>query len=273
MGWIYKLAAISTGEVVFEGPIDMTSTDMQKIMPDHLKKEFTFEKFMEVMTKFFTLEIKIDSILADRYVMLFKRKKDEFDTIYQLDQLPIEKVLKDDHISTVFLTLFNGKHMVAKIDKNPKPDLKNRINIARMSPISNGLIGSIYNGDIFIGWVEEYRDDKICEYKENQKEIFNRICEHNVFLAKLGYFDRDIATINFFKTDFTIFDKGLVLPIKSLYQAVYENFEDTQEGFYFIHLKNSFDIFDDKTLEKIKNALKSKDSFIIEKTYQELKNG
>ena len=242
-------------------------------MPDHLKKEFTFEKFMEVMTKFFTLEIKIDSILADRYVMLFKRKKDEFDTIYQLDQLPIEKVLKDDYISTVFLTLFNGKHMVAKIDKNPELDLKNRINIARMSPISNGLVGSIYNGDKFIGWVEDYRDDEICRYKENQREVFNRICEHNVFLAKLGYFDRDIATINFFKTDFTIFDKGLVLSIESIYPEVYDNFKNINEGYYFIHLKNSFDIFDDKTLEKIKNALKSKDSFIIEKTYQELKNG
>lgn len=270
--WIYKLAVISTDEVIFEGPIDMTCTDMENVIPDNLKKEFTFEKFLGIMSKFFTLEIKIDSILPQRYVMLFKRKKDDFDIIHQIEQIPIKKILKDDHISTIFLTSKNDKQMVAKIVKNPTDDLRNRINIARMSPISNGVIGSIYNGEMFIGWLEEYREDEICKYKENQEQVFKKLCEHNIFLAKIGYFDTDIATINFFKTDLKLFDKGLVMPIKSLNEEVYENFQNSSEGYYFIHLKNSFDIIDEKTRDLIKNALKRKDSLIIEKTFVELKN-
>ena len=270
--WIYKLAVISTDEIIFEGPIDMTCKDMEIVIPDNLKKEFTFEKFLEIMSKFFTLEIKIDSILPQRYVMLFKRKKDNFDIIYQIEKIPIKRILKDDHISTIFLTSKDDKLMVAKIVKNPTDELKNRINIARMSPISNGIIGSIYNGDIFIGWMEEYREDEICKYKENEEAIFKKLCEHNIFLAKIGYFDTDIATINFFKTDLKLFDKGLVMPIKSLDKEVYDNFKNSSEGYYFIHLKNSFDIIDEKTMKLIKNALRSKDSLVIEKTFVELKN-
>jgi SAM-dependent methyltransferase len=270
--WIHKLAVISTDTVIFEGPVDMTCKDMKNVIPDNLKKEFTFEKFMGIMSKFFTLEIKIDSILPQRYVMHFKRKKDDLDNIYQVEQIPIKKILKDDRISSIFLTLKNNKKMVAKIIKNPREDLKNRINIARMSPISNGVIGSIYNGDMFIGWIEEYREDEICKYKEKQKEIFKKLCDHNVFLSKMGYFDTDVATINFFKTDLKLFDKGLVMPIKSLNQEVYENFQNSLEGYYFIHLRNSFDIIDEKTINLIKNSLKSKDSSIIEKTFLELKN-
>lgn len=270
--WIYKLAVISSDTVIFEGPTDMTCKDMENVIPDDLKKNFTFQKFMDTMSKFFTLETKINSILPQRYVLFFKRKKDIFDNFYQIDQLPIKKILKDDKNSVVFLTLKNNRKMVAKIIKNPTDDLKNRINIARMSPISNGVIGSVYNGDVFIGWLEEYREDEICHYKENQKEVFKKLCDHNIFLSKIGYFDTDIATINFFKKDLKLFDKGLVIPIKSLNEEVYEKFQDYSEGYYFIHLKNSFDTIDEKTKNIIKNALKTRDSFIIEQTFSDLKN-
>jgi len=128
--WIYKLAAISRGEVMIEGPIDMNCKDMDKAIPKNLQKYFTFENFLKVMNRFFNLERKIQSEIPGSYIMLFKRKPDEFDKSYQFFELPVSKVLKDDKGSIVFLTEKNGKKMVAKVNKNPKDDLRIRINIA-----------------------------------------------------------------------------------------------------------------------------------------------
>lgn len=270
--WIYKLAAISCGYVLIEGPIDMNCQDMIPVIPQHLQEQFTFEKFMEIMGKFFTLESKIASMSPDRYVMLFKRKPDEFDQKLQLDQLPISKILKEDKNSIVYLTVRNNLPVVAKIYKNPDSDLRIRINIARLSPISNGALGSIYSKGQFIGWIEEYRDDEIHHYKENQVELFKLVCVHNMYLAKLGYFDGDCATINFFKRDCKLFDKGLVTPIKKIDESVYQHFPGYDKGYYFIHLEQSYDIINKDVQDRIRKAFESKDSYIIETTFDWIKN-
>ena len=212
--WISKLAAISRGEVLIEGPVDMNCKDMISVIPEDLQLKFTFEKFMQVMESFFSLEQKVPSVSPGRWAMLFRRKVDKFDRRIQLHSLPILRIFKKDKNSIVFLTKIESQRVIAKIYENSVRDLRIRINIARFSPISNDVIGSVYHNERFVGWLEEYMDYSSYNYKENQIKLFKLICDHTIFLAKLGYFDCDCATINFFKNSNKLFDKGSIFPLK-----------------------------------------------------------
>jgi len=269
--WIYKLAAISCGEVLIEGPVDINCKDMKKLIPKNLQEYFTFEKFLEVMNHFFNLESKIKSNTPGSYILFFKRKSDGVDKPYQFSELPVSKVFKDGKYSITFLTEINGKKMVAKVDKNPVDNLRIQINIARLSPISNGAIGSIYHQKKFVGWLEEFRNDEIYHYKENQIALFKLMCEHNIFLAKLGFFDREWATINFFKKDSKLFDKGAVRPITTIDDIFFNKLPGYEKAAYFVYLDYSFDIINEKMQKQIYEALKSKDSKIIETTFTNIK--
>jgi len=97
------------------------------------------------------------------------------------------------------------------------------------------------------------------------------MCAHNIFLAKLGLFDSDWATINFFKKDSKLFDKGTVRPIKKIPERLYDKSPGCEKGAFFILLENSFDIINEKMKKQIYQALKSKDSKIIETTFTNIK--
>ncbi|MDD5638836.1 MAG: class I SAM-dependent methyltransferase [Candidatus Pacebacteria bacterium] len=272
--WIYKLATISTGEVLIEGPVDMNCKDMVTAIPKELQPKFTFEKFMQAMAPFFSLEKKIPSVSPGRWVMLFKKKNDEFNYIIQLHELPVLKILQESSDSVIYLTKVKGKETIAKVMKNYiDTGLKIRINIARFSPISNGILGSIYRGKKLVGWIEEYENSPIYKNKENQIELFKLICEHTIFLAKLGYFDIDTATINFFKKNNKLFDKGGIIHIKQLDESVYgSSFDKRFEGWYFKLMRYSYDMISENIQKQIYNALKSKDSSVIENTFIGIKN-
>jgi len=275
--WIYKLAALSCGEVLIEGPIDMRCQDMFNAIPKELQQEFTFEKFMGVMEKFFILKKKIPTVsyTPDRYLMYFQRKPDLFQTkLISIEKIQGAKLLKENENSQVFLVKlpqFN-KPVVAKIFKNIPPYLKMSIATERFSPISNGAIGSIYKGDKFAGWVEPYTPGGAYAYRENEHTLFLRICDHEIFLSRLGYFDTDCATINFFRETDKLFDKGAVMPISNISEEVYESFRGRPKGYFFIHLNNSFTNITQEFQEKIYNALKSRDSQRIENIFLQIKN-
>ena len=271
--WIYKLAAISTNKVLIEGPVDMNCKDMVSVIPKDLELKFTFEKFMQVMGIFFTLEQKVLSVSPGRWVMLFKRKPDKFNNRIKLNNLPIIKLLKEDKYSIIFITNTKGQRVIAKIHKNPICDLRMKINIARLSPISNGSIGSIYKDKTFVGWLEKYEESNLYKYKENQVELFKLICKHTIFLAKLGYFDSDCATINFFKRNNKMFDKGFIIPIKMIKEDVYNNYTNRcKRGYYFIQLNQSYDIISKDMQEDIYKAIKSIDPYIIETTFSKIRS-
>jgi hypothetical protein len=275
--WIYKLAAIATDQVIIEGPIDMKCEDLleNKAFSEDLQKKFTYNDFIKIMSKFFVLEEKIDSILPQRYVMRFKRKHDDFNDKIQVIDLPMKTTAKkNDENTAVFVTEYKGKKVLAKILKKSwqkwRPNREN-VNIARLSPISNGAIGSIYKNDEFIGWLEELSEDECYGYKENQKELFTLLCNHNIFLSKLGYIETDCSTINFFKTN-VFFDKSGVIPIKEINEDVFEKYKNYKTGFFFIHLSLSFDIIDHDMQKLLYDALKSKDSMKIEQSFITIKN-
>ncbi|MHC4388404.1 MAG: class I SAM-dependent methyltransferase, partial [Planctomycetota bacterium] len=71
--WLYKLAAISKGLVVIEGPVDMSCPDMSDVLCGDLREHFNYEEFIEVMNKFFVLKSKTPTVgyTPGRHVIVF----------------------------------------------------------------------------------------------------------------------------------------------------------------------------------------------------------
>jgi len=253
--WINKLAAISSDLVLIEGPTGLENTTANEQLEGEIREKFTEEKFMVEMFKHFTLISKVNSTYStkDRYIMLFEKKPVKK---IQLDELTLGNPIHDNEFYSVYFI----DTMVAKICKKNIDDLIVRINIVKTSPISNGIIGEVYNGDKFVGWLENYDNSLRYGYKENEKELFRLICKHNIYLAKLGYTDTDTATLNFFKNN-KLFDKGQVTHVSNIDKALLDMFE-TQ-------LRRSYDI-PDETIHSLTKALQTGDSKVIENTWHKV---
>ncbi len=277
-GWdcIYKLAALSSGEVLIEGSIDVCCQDVKNIIPKKLHQEFTFEKFMKIMEKFFILKKKILKVpySPNKFLMYFQRKSDLFQkNSISIEEIPKGKLLRDNEnsqVNLVKLPQFN-KPVVIKILKNIPKYLKMSIAISRFSPVSNDILGSVYKRDKFVGWVEPYTPGGTYNYREKEEFLFIKICEHEIFLSRLGYFDTDCAAINFFRASNKIFDKGAIMPISNISEKVYESFRGRPRGYFFIHLNNSFTKITYEFQEQIYNAIKSRDAKKIENTFLQIK--
>jgi SAM-dependent methyltransferase len=237
--WIKKLAVISTDKVMVEGAVSMKCNDMKIAIPKSLQSGFN--DFLVEMTEYFDIIMTAQSMSPDRSVILFQRKKDKFGNSYQLNDLKIDKVIKDDPNSMV---LKIKENKIAKINKLKPDDIfpisKINTNIARLSPISNNAVGSVYDGDKFVGWLEDEEPDVKYKYKENQKEMFQLHCTHMQYLARLNYFDGDCSMINVFKVTNKLFDKGMVIPIPDMTNQMID--------YYFKYMDDSYDLsFDTKT--------------------------
>lgn len=256
--WIAKLAVLSTGRVLIEGAINMKCNDMKIAIPK--AKQSGYGEFLNEMKKYFRLVRATSSISPDRYVMLWERIGDEFTNIVQYKKMDVKKVIKTDEHQMV-IDLGNE---VAKINKMKTtqwfPISRNKINMARLSPISNGLSGIVEKNGKFVGWTETKLDEEENNYKEDQEKIFKLICKHQIFLARNGYVDCDSGSINFFKNG-QLFDKGMVIPIKDMRNEIVDN--------YITYLNQSFDI-ELLVQEKIIYALRSKDSRVIEHVFEQL---
>lgn len=256
--WIAKLAVLSTGKVLIEGAIDMKCDDMKIAIPK--EKQAKFNEFQKEIKKYFRLVTATSSISPDRYVMLYERKHNQFMNVIHYKKMNVKSVIKNDEHQMV---LDLGDE-VAKINKMKEsqwfPIIKNNINMARLSPISNGVTGIIEKKGVFVGWTEKKTHIKINPYKEEQEKIFKQICRHQQFLARNGYVDCDCATINFF-VDGTLFDKSMVIPISEMQNKIID--------YYITYLNQSFDL-ELLVQEKIIYALKSKDSVVLESTFRQL---
>ncbi len=274
--WIYKLAAItrSGGQVLIEGPIDMACKDVEGLIPENLRDKFNLKTFLEIITNYFELGIIVPTVgyTPDRYIMLFIRKRSLMDNKYELSDLSIIKAIKPSNgvDSEVFLTKNNMVAKVYDISKTDKDEdyFKMKIDIARLSPISNGIVGSIYDKGKFVGWLEKPIKSIPFHYFENELKCFKAHCKNQIFLSRLGYFDGDSATINFVEADKKIitFDKNGVNQIKILNKTYW----DLKTGSYPKMLRQSYNLIWVEIIEKICKALSTKDSKEIEKAYQEV---
>lgn len=76
--WVRRLAALSNGKVVLEGPKDMACEDMTRCIPDDLRPLFTWEYFWGAADGLFTIAAQEPSIshTPDRYVTVLHRVED-----------------------------------------------------------------------------------------------------------------------------------------------------------------------------------------------------
>lgn len=245
-GWdfIKKLACISTDLMLVECPTEKCS-DLKDMFPN-----YDFNIFKQEMSAFFTLLWETDSPSPDRMIMMWKRNDDQFSKRYEMSDINLGKVIKNDANSTTYLS--------DKITKIYPEINKNSIKIASLSPISNGLTGFVYDGEKCVGWIEDKLNGKLLEYKHKQNLVFKKICEHGRFLARVGYFDIDTSMINFI--DMKLFDKGAVIPISEITENIV-NYFDTM-------LRNSYDILSDEFITRLKDAIITKDSKKIEDIYE-----
>ena len=258
--WISKLAALSCGSVLIEGAISTNCKDMKRYIPDNLHRNFN--RFLEMMKQhfFFIEQVPTVSYTPDRYLMLFRKK---CLPQFELSDLPCLKVFREMDFKTYLTKTGFFKKAVAKVCIVSQPIWRdmNRIRIAACSPISNGMIGEIYDGGECVGWLEPYNKSRTYRYFQNEKNLFRRICIHNIFLSKLGYVDLDSATINFFKGSNLMFDKSCVFPIKHL--------KPKSINVFPILFKQSYKSIPERFGYQVAAAIKTGNSVRVEQIFRE----
>ncbi len=254
--FIIKLAAISSGLVLIEAPTGMNCKIMKDAIPKHLRKNFNDEAFRNAMKPFFILKSISNSPSQGRYIMLFERIKEPTVAFAIHDGISI---IKQDGESTVY----QSKDNIIKIQNNHSEKDEIRIFIASHSPISNGIKSLVYNYGKYQGWVEEKSDQKKLKPYTNQEHIFQKLCIHNIYLAKLGYTEVDMAVSNFWP-DLQMYDKGGIRHVQDVDPLAYT---DLKTGWFFTMFRNQFNIPID--FEKIQKGLKTHNSLEIQKMYEE----
>jgi len=269
--WLYKLAAISKGLVIIEGPVDMACPDMSKPITEDIREHFNYEEFIDIMNKFFVLKIKVPTVgyTPGRYFMVFERKPSWLENITELSDLPVIRTIKENQYTKVFET---GDDLICKTFIQFEEDAIPRVNMARMSPLSNDIVGAVHHEGRWVGWLERKLRGRFFRANENEIELFKAHCRHQIFLARNGYFDFDVSTINFLlekeSQRFVCFDKNQVRPISKLIPSTY----NLTDGWYFKYLGRGFKKMSARAdiLLPISNALATKDPVQIESVFKKV---
>ena len=167
----------------------------------------------------------------DRFMALWKRKEFEI-TEYPEGQYIKKSFRKNEYVNNNQVSIF----------------------VASTSPISNGLVGL---GSSY--WYETRDRSPLYRYFENENELFKKHLDHEIYLSKLGYFDIDSATINFFKTSNTMFDKSAVIPVAHVKQV--------QVDAYFKLLNQSYKTISTPVQEVTREALLTSNPVEYEKAF------
>lgn len=262
--WISKLAVISNDKVLIEGPIDTSCRDVQNLVPKRLHGKFN--TFMKEMTLLFDLKgfARTVSYTPRRYLMLFARKT----TVkIQLDDLPCLKSINNVDFH-VFETRVNGERAIAKVCVKAKKSLPVRpvkipTRIGCLSPFSNGMTAEVFEGDVWVGWLEKFESHRPYRYFENEKDLFKLYCQHQIWLSKLGYTDVDPATINWFTKTNKQFDKSQVLPIKEAHPT-------SLNRSFRILFNQSYRQLDKDILDRIVEAFETRVPQTVERVFTEI---
>ena len=284
--WISKLAAITCGGglVLIEGPVSMECMDMQQAIPEKLRSGFMFKEFTKEMSRFFTMKVMVPTVgyTPDRYIMLFERKPNPIENRFELKDIAAKMMRHNTSSNSDICSTNMG--MIAKIYrrgaesegdfKSKMEFMRSRVNISSMSPVSNGLEGSVYDGNVFVGWLEKTLAVGPLQYNDRSIKAFRQHCIHQIFLLRIGYIDTDCGTINFApeKGELLCFDKNSTYPIDVLEEYIYK----LDGGTYFKILSRVHN-FSDELKRTISDAMATKDPSTIERAYVKvlkiLKNG
>lgn len=231
--WVHKLAALSSGYVLTEGPMDRTCSDFGE-QPDIYKANF--DQFAIWMQLYFRQIRFVPSVsyTPGRYMILWQRHV-SWSKLCPKEYPLYKKEFRHDEL----------------VDNDPVT-----VAIAASSPISNGILGFHETG-----WYEHESDVPPYKVGENAKAIWRALCKHQVFLAKLGYTDIDTGTINFFSDGLTLFDKSGVMPIRALTPQHVEAYMTVLKSNHGSHLSH-------EEQEQLGQAMLSRDPDTIQRIHE-----
>jgi hypothetical protein len=184
--WLSKLAALlrPSGLLLLEGPFPGFGMCRDINWPQF---EGYYEGLLEEVNRWFVFRATHESpsYTPARGVVLLERKP------------------WPTTVGPLIRKYFNHKHIVPNNEVNTA--------IAATSPLSNGLTRIEHDG-----WWEKKDNHTPYRYFENEPELWRLYCTHQIHLARMGYWDIDGATLNFFRGTQQIFDKGGVMPIEAV---------------------------------------------------------
>lgn len=73
--WIGKLAEMSCGQVLLEGPINMEGEDAKNCIPEHLVEEFALDRLLGAFFPYFYFIRMVQSPLVHRWFLLFEKRE------------------------------------------------------------------------------------------------------------------------------------------------------------------------------------------------------
>lgn len=239
--WVAKLAAISNGLVLFEGPIDSTDCpDMDYVFKNHpgFFDAFNSTAFHAYLEPFFELVHATPSIPESpgRCMILFRKKPTGMDRSYPLKQFVVRKEIKETEQGRVFLSELFGHECIVKTYKCFGNDNKVAMHVASLSPWTSPSMGSVVREDgSFTGWVEPIYEP-VQPLKDPWTELWEAHCKHQLWLIRQGYIDTDIAVVNMGRRTsngpIITLDKNGVIPIPALTKG--------HMNLYFHYMKENF---------------------------------
>ncbi len=265
--WIYKLAVLSTDLVLLEGGFNFEDQQMLDLInSEDGASNFTFDKFQNVVEKFFTIEAKVQSSIPGRYVVLLKKKPIQpFDEVQMYD-LPILHVFRlgGSVHSTIFLSKYKGQLVFCKL--YPIGCIPYSIQLSSMFNGSSDIICMIKWNDKYVGCCEPFIPGENCEESKDLVKVLIAQCKLGIFLAKNGYMDIDIAAGNCIHMDgkITIVDKNQVYPIKGL--------DERHTNLWSKLLENPNLPLNDSDRKLVEKAVISNDSHNVEIAFTQILN-
>jgi SAM-dependent methyltransferase len=232
--WIDKLAVLSTDLVLMEGGFNFEDPQMQGLITGPAIAKFHWYDFEKKAKEYFDILKKVPSPVTGRYIVLLKKRTDlsTFREV-QLYDLPIDHAFRlgwKEH-STLFLTRLDNSEIWDW--DNMKPTMNEPVfakiypigcrpqalQLASLSKHCSIIKAIIKFGDQYAGCCENYYTHPEWGQADDLIDIVRISCKHQIFLAKQGHIDIDIARGNVLArrgAGEIIVDKNQIYPTKPL---------------------------------------------------------
>ncbi len=240
--WVYKLAAMSRGLVLVEGPMDMNCPDMSGVfdLPEY-EDRFTREAFLEKMLEFFDLVHHCPAVSFEpgREMTLWCRKENKFFRTYQEKDIINNRTIAKTSTSNIFGTVLNKQSCIAKVYRDMNDNHRNAMHTANILPHTSDPVGIMVDGQyVFKGWIEK-EADPLLQYLHSFEELWSLHCRHQLILLNCGYIDTDMALSAFLVRDekAIIIDKNGVIPFTTL-----KGGDSSHGNIYFKAMRDRFSV-------------------------------
>lgn len=198
-GWdiVMKLAGLCSGHCIIEAPTDHEY--FKKYYTDVQPKDYTYEQFLLQFGKYFDLVSEGNSFCADRKILVFKRKNNNYAKFIDITTLDFSSLKMTEKIGNKFVKK-------TYLDHNNKCKYKIHDGFYNGFPLS-AYISSLDNDvadfhyhiidkDKVVGYCSEYVNGTYCADK---KELFSSILTLMIKSINCGLLPWDYGYVNFIK--------------------------------------------------------------------------